>query len=147
MYWPDADILEANSITVKRLKTNEQMFSELKKGNCDYISFAVFEGQAELNLRREAYPGLIFFQQLIIYYPYPMYFFVQKSKPKLHARIEQGLKYSIDDGSFERLMRKHESTRFIFPLSEWKNATTIQLDNASLNLNSKNLSPELWILP
>ncbi len=146
-FWPDADILEANGIKVNRSTNNEQMFSKLKKGQCDYISFAVFEGQAELDSRIGQYPGLVFFQDLIIYYPYPMYFFVQRGKPELHGRIERGLDIAIKDGSFDRLMRQHQSTDFIFPLSDWKQATTLKLDNIALQLNANALSSRLWILP
>ncbi|WP_169713997.1 transporter substrate-binding domain-containing protein [Oceanicoccus sagamiensis] len=147
MYWPDADILETNGIAVKRLKNNEQMFSELKRGSCDYISLAVFEGQAEIDARSKNYPDLLFFQDLIIYYPYPMYFFVPKSKPALYERVERGLQLAIADGSFDKLMREHASTQSIYPLSRWKNTTTIPLNNQSLQLKPRDLSPQLWILP
>ena len=123
------------------------MFSELKKGRCDYISFAVFEGQAELDARGEKYPGLVFYQDLIIYYPYPMYFFVQRGKPELKSRVEQGLLKAVEDGSFDKIMREHPSTRQIFPLQAWNKATTIKLSNVSLQLDAQTLPPDLWILP
>ncbi|WP_159931137.1 ABC transporter substrate-binding protein [Oceanicoccus sp. KOV_DT_Chl] len=146
-YWPDSDILESNGLTVKRFDENEDMFVALSQGNCDYISLAVFEGQAELDARKIRHTSLIYYQDLIIYYPFPMYFFVQRGQPELHNRIQSGLEKIISSGQLNELMLKHAATNFVFPLDLWINKSTIILKHNSLALDPKELPPKLWILP
>ncbi len=52
-------------------------------------------------------PGLAIDDQVVIYYPLPRYFFMNKDKKKEMARIEKGLIAAYKDGSLIKLWHKH----------------------------------------
>lgn len=147
MHWPDSDILEAGGISVTRNAIYEGMFKQVSSGRCDYFPRGVHEGVAEVNARKEKYPNLIFYNELIIHYPFPMYFFVTPGKTKLAAHIENGLIAAIGDRSFDDYIRQHPTTAHLFPLTQWINATTFLLKNPQLSNDTPIHNTKLWILP
>jgi ABC-type amino acid transport substrate-binding protein len=46
-------------------------------------------------------------QALIIHYPFPQYFYVSRSTPRLAGRIHAGLDEMVRDGTFDRIVDKH----------------------------------------
>lgn len=147
MHWPDSDILEAAGIEVIRNPVYEYMFKQVNGKRCHYFPRGVHEGVVEMEARAEAYPDLMLYRKLIIYYPFPMYFFVTPQRGELAARIEQGLQQAISDGSFERYMREHPTTSHLFPLKRWMNTTTILLENPQLPKDTPVDDERYWIRP
>lgn len=128
-HWPDADILEQAGLTIYRVGHFDAMLQMVELQRCDYLTLSIFEGQAELDLVQKSFPNLIFFQQLIIQYPLTMNFFVNINNVELASRLKLGLKKLHDSGSFKHYMKNHPLTKSAFPLSKFKKATVITLQN------------------
>lgn len=146
-HWPDSDILEAAGLKVVRNAAYESMFLQVSRKRCDYFPRGVHEGVVEMEARAEKYPNLTLSREVIIYYPFPMYFFVSASKIGLADRLTEGLKKAVADGSFEKHMRQHPTTAHLFPMENWINATTIVLENPELPKDTPVDDQRYWISP
>jgi hypothetical protein len=103
--WPDTAILRSNGLGVVDTDKYELLFRMLENGKVAYFPRAVTEIWTELAARKSN--GLVVADHLLIYYPAPNYFFVNKHNTKLAAAITLGLERAIADGSFEHLFLQH----------------------------------------
>lgn len=146
-HWPDSDILEAAGIPVRRGPIYELMFRQLDAGRCDYFPRGLHEGVGEMEARKQKFPEMMIYPDLIIYYPFPMYFFVNRANIRLAQRLELGLNRIIDKGMFDHHLRTHRVTRHLFPLEKWREKSVIILDNPLLPSDTQMRDQRYWILP
>ncbi|WP_415911476.1 substrate-binding periplasmic protein [Neptuniibacter sp. QD37_11] len=146
-HWPDSYILESAGIEVRRGPIYELMFGQLAAGRCDFFPRGIHEGGPELMARREKYPNLRLFSDTIVYYPFPMYFFVRKGNIELAERLELGLERAIDSGEFDLLLEKHPITSTLFPLTQWGEKNIIAISNPLLPRDTPIKNSRYWIRP
>ncbi|WP_206485162.1 hypothetical protein [Thalassotalea sp. G2M2-11] len=144
-HWPDSDILEDNGFNISRIVNLSSMFKILAYKRCDYFPRAIFEGYSELDIVKKEFPNLVMFDDLVLHYPFAIYFFVNKNKPELAQQIEYGLRELIKDGRFFKLMKKHPFSAQIFPLEKWKNKKFLHLRNSELTEKTMLDNPKLWL--
>lgn len=145
--WPDTDILQHAGLSLITNARYDGLFKQLIAKRCQLFPRGVAEASAEFNASRETYPELRLYQDLIIHYPFAMYFFVSQTRPLLALALTQGLEAAIDDGSFDDHMKSHAATRHLFPLKRWLNARYIKLENPLLPEDTNSLNPRYWIQP
>ncbi|MCP4350231.1 MAG: amino acid ABC transporter substrate-binding protein, partial [Desulfobacterales bacterium] len=85
------------------------------------------EAWKEISEMGSKYPNLTVEPSIAIYYPYPVYFFVNKQNLKLADRIERGLKILMKDGSFEKLFLKYHDA--VIGQADLKNRKMFELEN------------------
>ena len=146
-HWPDTDILLANGFVVITNPIYENMFSQVYTGRCDFFPRGVNEAYSEYLSRKGNMPALTLYTDLIIHYPFPMYFFLNKENEKLAEILESGLEAAISDGSFDNYLKNHSTTKHLFPLSKWINTRYIKLDNPFLPDDTPTQNPRYWIIP
>jgi hypothetical protein len=139
-HWPDSDVLESANLNVNRVTLFKNMYQMLKRKRVDYFPRGLNEVYAEV----EGQDELIAYDDLLIVYKFPMYFFTSKENKKLAERIDKGLRIAIKDGSFLKNMKDHPVTASMFPLSKYKNSRVIYIDNPYLPKDTPT-DPELWI--
>lgn len=144
-HWPDSDILSENGYSVFRVARFELMFKMLSFKRCDYFPRAIFEGYSELDIAKQQHPDLVMFDQILLHYPFAMYFFIHKDNEELAKQIEYGLNRAVDDGSLLDFIKKHSISRKLFPLSKWQSKTFLHLDNNDLSDKTKSLSSKYWL--
>lgn len=105
--WNDVKVFKENSFSIVTGPSYEGLFRMLIEGRFDYFSRGINEAPSEYEARKDRYPNLSLEDSILLYYPWPKYFFTSKENPKLAQRIEQGLKMMIQDGSFEELFLKY----------------------------------------
>lgn len=145
--WPDTDILKFNGFTVDAVVQYELMFGMVSKSRCDYFPRAIFEGYGELIEAQKKFNNLIMFDDVLLYYPQPIYFFVNKDNEELGLIIKRGLEILIDNGEFERLMKNHPSTSKAFPLERWKKKKVFHLENPLLSEDTNIHNSRYWVTP
>ena len=106
-HWADRDILEDNDIRVMESPNYESLFNMLELKRFDYFPRGITEVWRELEEFGTKHPNLIVEKQIALYYPYSVYYFVNKSNVKLAGRIERGLKVLLKNGSFKKLFFKY----------------------------------------
>lgn len=145
--WPDSTILEMSGLKVERVSRFGQMYPMLSGGRCDYFPRGVHEVFSELEAAQQDFPELIAFTQLIIQYPFPMYFFVPPDRPDLQVRITEGLEQLLDEDWLSEYMLRHPLTAALADPALWQESRIIQLDNPILPLSADANNPRYWISP
>ncbi|NTS77312.1 transporter substrate-binding domain-containing protein [Catenovulum sp. SM1970] len=147
LHWPDSDILDVNGFKVSRVLNFESMFSMVDEGNCDYFPRSIIEGYSEIEAYNKANPesNLVLFDNIILKYKFPLYYFTSRSNEKLAKTIEYGLLTAMKDGSFAKLMQEHTTTSHIYPLEQWNAKTFIELENPLLPFNTPINNESMWL--
>jgi len=140
--WPDSDILEFNGYAVERVISFNLMYSMLKQERCDYFPRGLNEVYAELGAPTNA--EFIAFEQVLLRYPLPMYFFVKKENTQLQMRIHRGLTQFIASGQFALFLQQHPITKDIFPLERLSHARIFELVNPHLPATTPTNNAQLW---
>lgn len=146
-HWPDTDIMLSAGLSVQPSSVYENMFRKVVGRRCDAFPRGVHEGFSEVEARQELYSGLELYTDTILYYPFPMFLFVNKSNQVLARRLQVGLELAISDGSFDEHLKTHPVTRHLFPLESWINSNYIKIDNPFLPSTLNTADKRYWITP
>lgn len=144
-HWPDTEILKSNGFMVIPVARYELMFDLVDINRCDYFPRAIFEGYSELEQASKRLSNLAMFDQTMLHYPFPIFFFVHKKAETLAKDIEMGLEKTIDSGEFDQLIRTHPVTKHLFPISKWQKTKLIELTNPLLNKTLNTNDPRYWL--
>lgn len=105
--WPDVAIFRRNGYSVDDTGRYSNLFTMLEQRRFDYLSLGIIEARRELASHQPANGGLVLVPDLYLYYPFPVVFHVSAKAGPLAARLEQGLKRALQDGSMEALFQRH----------------------------------------
>jgi hypothetical protein len=108
--WADLPIMRDNGFAVETSASYENLFGMLVAKRFDAFPRGLNEASRELGERKQAYPQLAVEQTKALYFPYPVYFWVNKDNTALAQRIERGLKASLADGSFRKLFETYHAS-------------------------------------
>ena len=99
--WPDSAVMQSNNLPLVTAAQADLLFDMLASKRFDYFPRGLYEvwGEQQLNAGK----GLIIEDSLMLHYPAPIYFFVNKKDTALADRIERGLRIAMQDGSFDLL--------------------------------------------
>jgi hypothetical protein len=99
----------------------------------------------EYAARHDAIPNLAVEKNLLIYYPWPYYFFFNKSNKALAKRVETGIRKMMKDGSFDAIFMKYNRASII--KANLKNRRIIRIKNPTLPKDTPLSDASLWIDP
>jgi hypothetical protein len=105
--WADADLFRHNRYNVIERGTLDDLFLLLKNGTFDYVALGVNEIEEIFNHRAVPVGGISIEPSLMLYYPFPLVFYVNASQHVLAKRIEKGLKVITCNGEHETLFSHH----------------------------------------
>jgi hypothetical protein len=145
--WPDVKILQSAGLPVVLFDNYEELFKQVNAGACDYFPRGLHEGKAELSLRAAIYPNLVRYQDIILHYPFAVYYFTSKDNEALAKWIEEGLELLISSGELKTHMQQHPLTRHVFPLHEYTPQIWIHLPNPLLTATTDFNNRRYWIVP
>ena len=143
--WPDTKILRANGIKVVTGTNYNGLFRMLQLRRFDYFPRGVNEAWAEVKAHPDK--NLAVEKTLLLQYPAPIYFFVNKESKKLADRLERGLRIAIMDGSFEHLFKNHPANKEIFELTKIDKRKIFKLQNPYLPQATPFAEKALWYTP
>ena len=130
-HWTDINILYANNIKVVSTPLYKSLFTMLARDRFDYFP----RGLNEIHSESALYPELTIDQYLALHYPYPVYFFVNKSNTALAKRISSGLKLAKQDGSFKALFEHYHQQ--LIEQANLNSRIIIELKNPYLPANTQ----------
>lgn len=131
-HWPDYKILTAAGLKVTGGIGYENQFKQVAGHRCDYFPRGYHEIATELELYQHKYPALTGYDDIILHYPFTVYFFVNKKNEYLAQWLERGLEKMIDDGDLIEHMRQHPLTAHVFSKKMGKNVRIIEIPNPLL---------------
>ena len=140
--WPDTEILLKNGFKVIGGHA-DALIAMLNKKRFDYYPRALHEPWVEIADESE----LVVEKHLMLRYPAPMFFFVNKNNKRLQQRLNLGLKSLLDSGEFEQFFIHHKITSGILTKAKVHKRTIFDLPNPLLSEKSKALLADkrLWI--
>ncbi len=101
IHWSDTQVYNFNGLPMVTSYAYDTMFRMLAAKRFDYMARSLQEIGYEL--KQYGHLGLTVEKNLLIHYPQPIYFFLNKKHQALAARIEQGLLLAQADGSLDEL--------------------------------------------
>ena len=141
--WADMAILTSNQLPVIGSVKYETLFGMLSKGRFDYFPRGINEAWLEIENKQNNYPRLIVEPSMALYYPYPVYFHVQKQNTPLAQRITQGLEIALQDGSFKALFLKFHKA--LIDRAQLSNRRFFVLDNPNLPPDTPHPDTSWWL--
>lgn len=145
--WPDTKVLRMAGLQVREITSFERIFQEVASLRCEYFPRGYFEGYSEVEQRKASYPDLMFYENLILHYPFALYFFVNPKDEELARWIEMGLEKMIDNGEFVKHMEQHPLTKVVFPLNKVKSLRWIHIENPQMPAGTDYKNPRYWFQP
>ncbi|NDV61610.1 amino acid ABC transporter substrate-binding protein [Puniceicoccales bacterium CK1056] len=128
--WADADLFRSNQFSVVEKGSFEELFHRLKGREFDYTALGANEIESAFNEHAQPLGGLQIEPSLMIYYSFPLVFYVHPDKRQLAERVESGLQALIDSGEFDDLFAKYHGD--IVERLNLKNRRTFTLQNPVL---------------
>jgi len=140
--WPDTEILSSNGFKVTQ-GAARNLLHMLKMKRFDFFPRGLHEPWSEIKSNE----NLIVEQKILLKYPAPIYFFVNKNNQKLSQRLEFGLRKAIEDGSFDTLFYSHEMTSDVIQKAKLSKRRLFELNNPLLSDKTKQILGDetLWL--
>jgi hypothetical protein len=142
-FWGDTKVLKNGGIPTITTIKYPNLFLMLEGGRFDYFPRALHEPWVEVKSRPEL--GLAIDTNVMLIYPYAMYFYVSKSNKSLHDKIYKGFEMAINDGSFDELFFNHPMIRDVLEQANLSKRTVIRIDNPFMHADTPNDRPEFWL--
>lgn len=142
VHWSDFGVFRSNGLKVVSSTNYDALFEMLKHDRFDYFSRGVNEVWGELAQHSDE---LMIADNLMLFYPHPVYFFVSKHKPELAAALEKGLAIAIQDGSYKALFQSYYAEAL--ERADLKNRTMIYLDNPAVPAGTAPIDTSWWLTP
>ncbi len=141
--WADYNILTSNEIRVMGVAAYESLFKMLVKKRFDFFPRGINEAWNEVESKGEMYPDIAVEENIALYYPFPIYFFVNKRNSELANTIERGLRIALRDGSFRKLFLRYHND--IISQANMKGRTVFSLLNPTLPEGFPGLDTSWWL--
>ncbi len=105
--WADAELFRQNGYKVEEKGSFDDLFSRLEKNEFDYVSFGANE-VAGVFAQRAAQSGkLVVDSSLLVYYPFPLVFYVSPNNHALATRVTQGLQTITGNGELDSIFNRY----------------------------------------
>jgi hypothetical protein len=108
--WVDADILRSNGFRVIGALNHDQLYTMLARNRFDSLLRGIQEPWAEIENFKDS--SIVVEKNILIEYPLPMYFFVNKNNVELEKLININFNKMIDDGSFDVLFNENPKFKY-----------------------------------
>lgn len=142
--WDDVKLYEANGIKVIEAKYSN-LFRMLSYQRFDFFPRGINEIFNEFEKESPHNPDLVVDDSLLLYYPWPYYFFVSQTNTKLHKRLSLGLQKMIRDGSFDAIFWKYNGKAI--EAANFKKRHVIYMTNHLLPKETPLNDASLWYRP
>ncbi len=143
IFWGDTKILKANNMNVVGVVKYESLMPMLAVGRFDVFPRAVYEPFAEV--KREKALNLAVEDNILIIYPFGMYFYVNIDNKRLAMDIEEGFHRAIEDGSYDTLFFNHPLIKDALEQADLKNRKVFHLQNPDLPSSVPLEDKSLWL--
>ena len=143
--WDDVKVFRHNKFNVETGTNYESLFKMLIQGRFDFFSRSINEISFEYETRRNMYPDLHIEENILLYYPWPKYFFVNKKDHKLADRLSRGFNIMIEDGSYDKWFKKYHQKSVSD--ANLKGRRLFKIENPLLPQTAPLNRKELWFEP
>ena len=141
--WGDTKILKSVNIPVITTLKYLNLYYMLEGERFDYFPRAIHEPWSEVAKRPEL--NLAVEKNIMLVYPFAMYFFVKKDNQILHDKLYKGFEMAIKDGSFDTLFLNNQGIKDALIKTNIKNRTVIKVPNPAMHPDTPIDRKEFWL--
>lgn len=105
--WSDAVIFRENGYQVVEDGDFDDIFDRLVTGLFDYSAYGANEILSVYENRASQRDGLIIDRNILIFYQFPLVFYVNPNLPDLADRVEKGMQLIIDSGELDSIFNSY----------------------------------------
>ncbi len=139
----DTTILKQADMNVVDPVKHESLFKMLEGGRFAFFPRAVHEPWQEISDHQDL--PLTIEKNILLVYPYALYFYVAANKPELLTTIEAGFHAAIEDGSFDQLFFGHPMVKTALEKSHFASRKVFRIDNPNISASDYREQSELWL--
>ncbi|MFT6029844.1 MAG: hypothetical protein ACI8O8_001584 [Oleiphilaceae bacterium] len=139
-HWGDLPVYAANNLKVVTATQYANLFEMLKLNRFDYFHRGVNEIWNELERYHDDF---VVADNIMLYYPQPVYFFVGKHRPILAEKIERGLRLALADGSYKALFQDYY--QYSLDQANIQERKIFILKNPSVPPDTPKIHIDLWM--
>ncbi|MBU6955255.1 transporter substrate-binding domain-containing protein [Hahella sp. HN01] len=140
VHWGDLPVYSANGLKVATSSQYETLFTLLRNNRFDYFHRGFLEIWDELDRNQDR---LVVADNIMLFYPHPVYFFISRNEPELARKLEEGLNIAIADGSFKTLFT--EEMKGYLAKGNLSSRKLIILKNPVVPENSPAIDTSWWL--
>lgn len=142
-FWGDTQILREAGMNIVDPVKYESLFHMLEGGRFDFFPRAIHEPWNEVT--RWDNLNLTVERNILLIYPFALYFFVSNENVELAKAIESGFRQAITDGSYDQLFYADPTILDTLQKSNLKNRKVFRLDNPFMHPDTPVNEKELWL--
>lgn len=142
--WSDIDILEYSGLKQHPAKYRNIFNMINQGGRIDYFSRAVTEAFSEVSARKDRLVNLAVENNVLLVYPFALFFFTSHANTELAEIITQGFKVAYQDGSFNRYFYNHPSIKKVIAQANMDKRVKIEIANPFITPETNAISDEYW---
>lgn len=105
--WADAELFRQNGYKVEEKGSFDDLFTRLENNEFDYVSFGANEVAGVFAERAAKSGKLIVDSSLLVYYPFPLVFYVNPNNPELAKRVTEGLQAITANGELDKIFNDY----------------------------------------
>lgn len=105
--WADAELFRQNGYKVEEKGSFDDLFTRLENNEFDYVSFGANEVAGVFAQRAVQSGKLIVDSSLLVYYPFPLVFYVNPNNKALAERVTAGLKIISSNGELDKIFNRY----------------------------------------
>ncbi len=143
--WSDATIFRHNGYEVVEDGSFDDIFERLATGMFDYSAYGANEVLGVFENRASKQEGLMIDNNVLLFYPFPLVFYVNPALPELAERIDQGLQNMMESGTLDAIFNSYYAN--IVEELNLDQRKIIILHNPLIPDDFANLKPDLSDLP
>ena len=142
-FWGDTVILKNAGMKVVAPVKYVSLFPMLEGGRFDFFPRAVHEPWSEVAAWSEL--PLTVEKNILLIYPFAMYFFVSHENKKFGRIVEDGFLAAVVDGSFDEMFFNHPMIKDALGKANLKNRKIFRLQNPTMSPETPTNRHELWL--
>lgn len=105
--WADAELFRQNGYPVVERGSFDELFERLENKEFDYVTFGANEVDGVFKARAAESGALIIEPSLLVYYPFPLVFYVNPANKQLAERVAQGLQLIAANGELDAIFQRY----------------------------------------
>lgn len=139
--WADAELFRQNGYPVVEKGSFDELFTRLENKEFDYVTFGANEVTGVFKERAAKSGKLMVESSLLVFYPFPLVFYINPDNTALAERVTQGLKIIAKNGELDKIFNRY----FAADLSavDLPARTMIALENPILPAEMLGFKPSL----
>lgn len=142
--WSDVTILEEANLPTVATKY-KHIFRIINAGTrVDYFPRGVNEAWVEVEQYIEDNPNLAVESNILLVYPFALFFFVSPKSPEIAAAITKGLETSYKDGSFMQFFNHHPTIKALFEQAKMEERVKLVIENSLMSEETMTIPSEYW---